>query len=468
MRHLFLLLAVCVAAAGCPGTSPCEDADSGGVCPIDDCNDADADGQPSCTDDCDDADGDGASTCDPVPDCDDTDALVNPLDADGDGASTCDPVPDCDDTDALVNRLDADNDGVSTCDAVPDCDDASAARSPNLAEVCGDGIDNNCSGRDDALDADDDGDSTVACGGTDCDDLDPRVSGEGVEDCTDGLDNDCSGLADDADVEACDCPDPDNDGYRCDDVDDVSPYCGGIRTDTDLDGVCVDFDVDDRNPECGLTDIDVDEDGYCVDLDVDDNDPNCFTTGIDEDDDGFCVETDTNDRDASCTTDEECCTSTDTTTDEVGQCSDAIDNDCDGLTDSLDPDCEGSACDAGIALAPMQVRASATLVSGDVATCDAGPAPGICETDITTAMAWLSVPVVDPDALGWSLELCASDATAVVHQEQACSDGRCLPRSLGCYSLSGTGTRTETFGVGSAGSICEIAYTLALTVDDAE
>ena len=45
------------------------------------------------------------------------------------------------------------------------------------------------------LDADGDGDPSIACGGTDCDDNNPLRSGRQVERC-DGVDNDCDGVAD--------------------------------------------------------------------------------------------------------------------------------------------------------------------------------------------------------------------------------------------------------------------------------
>ena len=161
--------------------------------------------------------------------------------------------------------------------------------------------------------------------------------------------------------------------------------------------------------------------------------------------------------------DDDCCLGVDTTFDEGDDCFDSVDNDCDGLADGLDPDCAGSACDAAAVPATLALLRGDVLVSGSINACNAGPAPGICETDATTAMAWLAVPILDPDSLGWSLELCAPDASAVIEQQTACVDGECLPRDRGCYVASGVGSTTRTFGLGSTGSTCEVDYTLELT-----
>ncbi|MFH1464237.1 MAG: putative metal-binding motif-containing protein [Pseudomonadota bacterium] len=130
------------------------------------------------TPDAEDVDGDGFDSCE---DCDDDDAAVSPdaaeiecndldddcdpetldyADRDGDGANSC---VDCDDdvasthpggTEILCNEVDddcnpetlddfdQDGDGTDYCD--DDCDDEDAERSPDLEEVCGDGVDNDC------------------------------------------------------------------------------------------------------------------------------------------------------------------------------------------------------------------------------------------------------------------------------------------------------------------------------------
>ena len=98
-----------------------------------------------------------------------------------------------------------------------DCDDADATLSPAETDVCGDGLDNDCSGSEYLgpiwfADSDSDGfgDATntqQACtvpsgylsDDTDCDDADALISPVGLEIC-DGLDNDCDGSIDDADA----------------------------------------------------------------------------------------------------------------------------------------------------------------------------------------------------------------------------------------------------------------------------
>jgi len=105
---------------------------------------------------------------------------------------------------------DADNDGFAVEGGVcgpMDCDDANPAIHPNQAEVCGDGIDNDCNGLIDASDplcaicTDADGDgyfgvgSDPACGPDDCDDGDPATYPGAPEFCN-NRDNNCDGVID--------------------------------------------------------------------------------------------------------------------------------------------------------------------------------------------------------------------------------------------------------------------------------
>jgi len=168
--------------------------------------DEDGDGWLICNGDCDDTDAalnpadedaDGYSTCDG--DCDDFDDTLNLDDVDGDGWDTCDD--DCDDDDPTLNPADNDGDGSSTCDG--DCDDEDDTVAPDEEEIC-DGVDNNCDGITDEVDADGDGFISEDCLGEDCDDSDPDVNPDAVEDCEDGIDNDCDGDADGDDEEDCD------------------------------------------------------------------------------------------------------------------------------------------------------------------------------------------------------------------------------------------------------------------------
>lgn len=100
--------------------------------------------------------------------------------------------------------LDHDGDGVGE---TLDCDDASPYVYPGADEICGDSIDQDCSGEvdDGSTDADGDGSVSDACtGGTDCDDTQPGVGPLANEVPYDGIDQDCDGA---------DLTDVDGDGY---------------------------------------------------------------------------------------------------------------------------------------------------------------------------------------------------------------------------------------------------------------
>ena len=166
-------------------------------------------------------------------DCDDSNERVNP-----DAREVCDEADnDCDGVvdgefaqGARTYYIDSDGDGfgddatrVRDCEAPSgyvdnrlDCDDTDGAISPDAAEVCSDGIDNNCNSRidEDYLDyyPDDDGDghgdedaaATTTCTpasgyvltNDDCDDDDDSVNPSAPEVCDDETDNDCDSAAD--------------------------------------------------------------------------------------------------------------------------------------------------------------------------------------------------------------------------------------------------------------------------------
>ncbi len=182
-------------------------------------------------DDCDsgldegfDADGDGVSTCGAdllagTADDDCNDALAGVFPG---AAEACNGVDD--DCDGAVPADEADEDGDSHL-ACAECDDGAASVFPGAPELC-DGQLNNCLGFFQSSELDGDGDGFVRCadfvdsgigllGGDDCADGEPARFPGATEAC-DGLDGDCDGAVP-AEEE-----DGDADGFRaCDDCDDA-------------------------------------------------------------------------------------------------------------------------------------------------------------------------------------------------------------------------------------------------------
>jgi len=283
---------------------------------------------------------------------------------------------------------DADNDGYyvePVCGGAEiDCDDTDPSINPGAAEICNDGIDNNCDGQTDEgvqstfyedSDVDNYGNPLVsiqACAApvgyvsdnTDCDDTHRGVNPGAPEVCYDGLDNNCDTIID------C-CTDADGDGYYVEpgcgtaiDCDDSNPnihpdapeVCyDGIDNDCDYqidEGCCTDADGDGYYAEAGCgTEIDCDDSnpninpGACdikrngIDEDCDGSDrlsgpacpggnPEICDDGIDNDGDGDidCADTD-------CTNDPACSGGC-VPVPEI--CDDGIDNDCDGKVDCAD------------------------------------------------------------------------------------------------------------------------------------
>ncbi len=192
-------------------------------------------------------------------DCDDTDATIFPG-ADeicGDGVDQ-----DCSGYDLGCEEVDQDGDGFSQVQG--DCDDTNPAINPDADEIPYNGVDEDCNGED-LVDVDGDGYSGSATG-DDCDDQDPAVH-PGAEEVCDGVDNDCDGQTDDRDAdvdgdiaEACgggDCDDQDPETYlgAVEQPDGVDNDCDGIVDeetdwyDDDGDGFAeVDGDCDDADP----------------------------------------------------------------------------------------------------------------------------------------------------------------------------------------------------------------------------
>ncbi len=214
---------------------------------------------------------------------------------------------------------DADGDGYYAerdCGTAIDCNDRNADIYPGAMEICGDGRDQDCDGKDTACqpvpaDVDDDGDGYSENQG-DCNDRNANIFPGAVEIC-DSLDNDCDGSVDEGNV--CQtCTDADKDGYYKENGCGSDPDCNDTNAGINP-GAAEDCD-DGKDNDCdGLIDCD---------------DPDCDAVCnpcTDADGDGFFAEAncgtivDCNDNDASINPD----------TDEI--CDDAIDQDCDGEVD---------------------------------------------------------------------------------------------------------------------------------------
>jgi len=135
-----------------------------------------------------DEDQDGFRDCD-IPeliDCDDQDANINPS-----AAELCDGIDN--NCDGEADNVDVDGDGYVSSDCYgSDCDDNDPDAYPGRPESC-DGADNDCDGEiDDGFDADDDG--WTSCMG-DCNNSDPFINPEAEEIC-DYIDNNCNNKVD--------------------------------------------------------------------------------------------------------------------------------------------------------------------------------------------------------------------------------------------------------------------------------
>ncbi|MDM8002861.1 MAG: putative metal-binding motif-containing protein [Bacteroidota bacterium] len=201
-----------------------------------------------------------------------------------------------------------DNDGDGSSGEQGDCDDTNPAIHPGAAEICGDGIDQNCTGSDAACnDVDEDGYTT-----DDCDDSDPSVHPGAPEVC-DGLDNDCDMEVDEG---VDDMPvwylDADGDGYG--NRDEITTAC--LQPSGYADN---DLDCDDTDSTINRSAVEVCGDG--IDQDCDGNDQEC-PYNIDDDRDGYT------ENQGDCDD-----TNWDINPGAMESCGDGIDNNCNSLVD---------------------------------------------------------------------------------------------------------------------------------------
>ncbi len=197
MRHWTLILGLLL-LMGCPPAGVVDD-------------DASGDDDDAATDDDDsgeaadlDHDGDGFPES---LDCDDSSPYVHP-----DAVELCGNGVDEDCSGELDDgQEDWDGDGAISdeCDGGTDCDDGSVLFGPDVPEIPYDGHDQDCSGGD-LVDVDGDGDAAEVAGGGDCDDDDPQIWSGAPEVCDSSIDHDCDGdhgfYDDDCCTLSCSCP----------------------------------------------------------------------------------------------------------------------------------------------------------------------------------------------------------------------------------------------------------------------
>lgn len=229
---------------------------------------------------CQDVDRDGYGPgCAEGPDCDDSNAMVNPGVRE-DGAALCDDGVDndCSGADAVCGAEDVDGDGFEEKDG--DCDDANPNVNPGRMEVYYNDLDDDCNPRTNDDDQDGDGFAAERSMGPDCDDQNPMVNPVAMDTPGNGVDEDCDGAD-----RVLSGGDADGDGVTeaAGDCNDNNPNVSPRATEVPYNGV-------DDDCSANTPDNDLDRDGFAMPRDCDDANPNInpnaeevYYNGVDED-----------------------------------------------------------------------------------------------------------------------------------------------------------------------------------------
>ena len=182
---------------------------------------------------------------------------------------------------SVDSSWDADTDGWMSCGG--DCDDADGTVNPSVAEVTGNGRDDDCDGEedeDDSLETDSDGDGFSTEDG-DCYDEDENVNPHGVESLNQ-IDDDCDGEID----EGTEWSDDDTDGYPepPGDCDDAEPNVGPGLSDevNQIDDDCDGFIDESSDSFDDDGDGFAEEEGASAGGDCDDSNPWAHPGGVED------------------------------------------------------------------------------------------------------------------------------------------------------------------------------------------